>query len=120
MITIIRYRNDTYFGLEGKFKYPTTMHSGFIDEEREIMKNYRKRLEEFEKNKKGATFLNKVHAKKALDTEIPDWQEIFKQELKSIEDYLTFGSSLNELYKKEYTFYYINNATIEDLTKPTN
>ncbi|MBI2004423.1 hypothetical protein HYS72_03085, partial [Candidatus Pacearchaeota archaeon] len=54
MITIIRYRNDSYFGLRGEIDYPTTMHSGFIDEEREIMKHLRKRREEFEKERENA------------------------------------------------------------------
>ncbi|KHO55036.1 MAG: hypothetical protein QT10_C0007G0022 [archaeon GW2011_AR19] len=121
MITIIRYRNDIYFGLEGEIEYPSTMHSGYIDEEREIMKHYRKRVEEFEKDKESATYLNKVHVKKALDKEIPKWKEKYESELRDIKDKLNFMSDPSEqLWKREYTFYHLNNTSIEDMTKPTN
>jgi hypothetical protein len=122
MITIIRYRNDTYFGLEGEIEYPSVMHSGFIDEERRIMENYRKRVEGFEKIREGAIFLNKVHAKKALDKEIPNWKEKFREQLKDIEyklNHVHGFSGFEQLWKKEYTFYHINNTSIEDMTKQT-
>ena len=121
MITIIRYRNDTYFGLEEKIKYPSTMHSGFTNEEREIMKHYRKNVEEFEKKRENAISLNKVHTKKALDSEIPNWKEKYESELEDINHKLNFMSYPSEqLWKKEYTFYHLNKTCIEDLTKPTN
>ena len=68
MITIIRYRDDSYFGLEGKVEYPDTMHSGYINEEVKLMEDYQKRVKEFEQQRKSATYLNKAHVKKALDT----------------------------------------------------
>jgi hypothetical protein len=122
MITIIRYRNDTYYGVEGEIEYPTVMHSGFTDEENRLMENYRKRIEEFEEIRKDAVFLNKVHAKKALDSEILNWRDKFKSELEDIEyklNHVHGFSGFEQLWKKEYTFYHINNTLIEEMTKPT-
>jgi hypothetical protein len=87
------------------------------------MKDYRKRLKEFEKIREGATFLNKVHAKKALDREIPDWKEKFESQLRDIEYKLNnvHGfSDFEQLWKRKYTFYHIKNTSIEEMTKPTN
>jgi len=122
MVTIIRYRNDTYYAVEGDLEYPSAMHSGFIDEEHRIMKNYRKRLEEFEGIRKSAIFLNKVHAKKALETEIPNWKEKFISEFKDIEykiNHIHGFSDFEQLWKRKYTFYHLNNTSIEEMTKPT-
>jgi len=121
MITIVRYRNDSYFGLEGKIEYPTTSHSGYINEERRLRKWQEEKLEVFEEKRKGAIRLNKVHAKKALDEEIPEWEEIFKQQLRDIEykvDHIN-DSFPDQLWKREYTFYHLNETTIEKLTLPT-
>jgi hypothetical protein len=123
MITIIRYRNDTYFGVEGKVEYPSTMHSGYIDEERKLMKWQGEKVKKFEETRENATFLNKVHVKKALENEISGWENKFKRELKDIEYKLNnvHGfSGFDQLWKKEYTFYHLNNTSIEDLIKPTN
>ena len=122
MITIIRYRNDTYFGLESEVEYPTTSHSGYIDEEIKLRKWQREKVKEFEEKRKGATFLNKVHAKRALDNEIPKWEEIFRSQLEDIEYKLNhvYGfSGFEQLYKEKYTIYHLNKATIEELTRPT-
>ena len=121
MITLIRYRNDTYYGLEGKLEYPSTMHSGFINEEREIMKSHRKNVEEFQKKKDSAVLLNKVNAKKALDMEIPNWAKKSQDELNDIEyklNHIHGFSDFEQMWKQKYTFYHLNNTSIEDLTKP--
>lgn len=121
MTTIIRYRNDTYFGLEGEVEYPTTSHSGYIDEERRLRKWQREKFAEFEEKRKEATFLNKVHAKKALDEEISEWGEIFDQQLRDIEYKINNinGSFSDQLYKREYTIFHLDKATIAELTLPT-
>ena len=122
MITIIRYRDDSYYGLEGKIEFPTTIHSGYIDEEERLTRFQKQKLEEFEKSRKNAFYLNKVHVKKALDTEIPGWKEKYKTELRDIEYKLNSVhgfSGFDQLWKKEYTFYYLNNFSIDGLTLPT-
>ena len=122
MITIIRYRNDTYYGLEGRVEHPTRTHSGYAHEDIELAKSYKEKLEDFEEKRKNATFLNKIHAKRALDTEILGWEEKFGQESRDIEykiNHVHGFSGNDQLWKKDYTFYHLNNFSIEDLTKPT-
>jgi len=123
MITIIRYRDDSYFGIEGKVKQPSRTYSGHTKEDLKLEKWYNEQMKEFSKKKEEAVCLNKVHVKKALHEEIPDWQKKFKSELEDIEyklNYVHAFSGFDQLWKKNYTFYHLNNTSIEDLTKPMN
>lgn len=121
MITIIRYRNDSYYGVEGELSHPIRRYSGFISEDRELEDAYFSELKEYEQQLEGSILLNKVHVKSALDAELSEWKEKFRRELRSwIPREGRPLPRLESLYMKCYTLFHLKGSSLEDLTRPTD
>lgn len=101
MITIIWRPRDTYYGIDGKIITPTRTYSGYIDEDRELEKYYRRQLTEYRKKLNTTTYLNKVLVKEALNREVGDWIKKLEQN------------------RWTETVFYLTTVTITDLTQMT-
>jgi hypothetical protein len=70
-VALLVHPNGEIFAVTGLVKPQEPMHSGFIDEEREIMNNYHKKLKDYKKAVESATWCNQEIAKQVLLEQFP-------------------------------------------------